>query len=153
VRADQILDHVTGADDPVRWVGGSYWFDRLDESPTWRLAGYAAIAGFASREPFGVVVRNERPGDAQLSHVVVVEPANHLAHELWQRRLDEAWLLRTYRQVQRGDMDGANRFGWIAVKELPVTSSLFKPTSFDELPSAVRSVIDASRGVAMSGRV
>jgi hypothetical protein len=153
VQADQLLDHATGAEGPVRWVGGSDWFDRLDESPAWRLAGYAAIAGFASGEPFGVVVRNERRGDAQLSHVVVVEPANHLAHELWQRRVDDAWLLRTYRQVQRGDMDDANRFGWIAVNELPVTSNLFKETSFDELPSAVRSVVDASSGVPTSGRV
>jgi hypothetical protein len=117
------------------------------------LAGYAAISGFASGEPYGIVVRNQRPGDAQLSHVVVVEPGDQLAHELWQRRLDDAWLLRTYRQVQRGDMDNAYRFGWTAVSDLPVTTRVFRPTSFDDLPSAVKSVIDASTSVATFGRV
>ena len=103
--ASDELDEADYDIEPFSWVVGNGWFDGLETSPAWRLAGYGAIAGFLTRTPYGTVVENGNRHCKDAAHLLLVEPEAHTVYEGMRRRSDGVWLVRTYKPVSRGDAD------------------------------------------------
>jgi hypothetical protein len=83
--------------DPEPWpviVGSVSGLDRT-RSPAWSLLGFAAPVGYATPDPFGLVVENEGPGSISVQ-VLICVPADKEIIEAWRRRTDEVWVERRY---------------------------------------------------------
>lgn len=138
-RADSVLDLIDIEDEPIPWVRGKEWFDELDLSPVWRLAGYAAIVSFGTATPYAVLVENLNGRSNHTAHLVGVDPQSHTLHEAWRRRTDGEWLARTYRTISRGDIDRMYKFGVEALGDL--TRSPFRPLDPATAPDLLRPVL------------
>ncbi len=117
---DLASDALEGASydiEPFSWVVGEDWFDCLETSPAWRLAGYGAIAGFMTRTPYGVVVENSNRHCKESAHLVFVEPDSQTLYEGMRRRIDGVWLVRNYRPVSQGVADRMFKINSEALRE------------------------------------
>ena len=109
--AEDLLDACRYDDSPCVWVAGDARFTDIDASPAWMLAGYGAIAGFASGESYAVVVRNTNPACHHTTHVLAVNPRGLVVIEAAKRRTDGRWLTRRYAPVRAHQLDIAGRIG------------------------------------------
>ena len=87
-RADRVLDLTDLEDEPFPFIRGKEWFDALDLSPAWQLAGYAAIVSFRQHSTYAVLVENLNGRSNRTAHLVAVDPSEHTLHEAWRRRMD-----------------------------------------------------------------
>jgi hypothetical protein len=84
-------------------VGRTAFPDRL-RSPAWELLAFAAPAGFDSRAPFAVILRNA--SDAPVAtHALVCDPGRHLIVEAWERGGDHVWFERRYGSASRSTVE------------------------------------------------
>jgi hypothetical protein len=75
-------------------IGSVFGLDR-SRSPAWSLLGFAAPVGYATSDPFGVVVENDEAGPVAVQ-VLICVPARKEIIEVWRRRADGAWVERRY---------------------------------------------------------
>ena len=79
-RADRVLDLTDLEDEPFPFIRGKEWFDALDLSPAWQLAGYAAIVSFRTSTPYAVLVENLNGRSNRTAHLVAVDPSEHTSN-------------------------------------------------------------------------
>lgn len=101
IRAQEVLDGARLEPDPWPALVGSVGGLDRPWSPAWSLLGFAAPVGFATPDPFGVVVENEGRGDVEV-HVVICVPAAKEIVEAWRRERDGIWVERRYRAPTAG---------------------------------------------------
>jgi hypothetical protein len=118
IQAEVALDSFDFDTAPFPWVRGADWYDEFDLSPAWRLAGYAALVSFSPPTPYAVVVENRNSHSNHTTHLIVVDPVNHILHESWRRRSDGAWLTRTYHPIAKGTVDRIYKIGVEALSDL-----------------------------------
>jgi hypothetical protein len=95
IRAEELLDGARLESDPWPALVGSVRELDRPRSPAWSLLGFAAPVGFATPDPFGVLVENEGLGEVEV-HVVICVPAAKQIVEAWRRRRDGIWVERRY---------------------------------------------------------
>ena len=125
VEADRYLEWTEFGDEPFPWVTGQDWFDDTARSAAWRIAGYGAVAGYASASPYGAAIQNDNDRAPETEHLVLVEPSRNVVWEGIRRRTDGSWLLRTYSLVTEGLVAAAGRLGPEALADCPRTPSRF----------------------------
>lgn len=84
-------------------IGRAAFRDRM-QSPAWRLLRFAAPVGYATPEPFGVVVESEGSSSVA-SHVLICVPRGRRIIDAWQRSSDGAWLERHYAALTRSAVE------------------------------------------------
>lgn len=143
VRAQELLDGARLERDP--WpalVGSVRGLDR-PRSPAWSLLGFAAPVGFATPDPFGVLVENEGPGDVEV-HVVICVPAAKQIVEAWRRRRDGIWVERRYRAPTAGTV--------MQLEGVMGLSSTMPATDLGEIPDGSPEFAELAARLGLSRR-
>jgi hypothetical protein len=153
VEADEILDNADVRTEPFVWVQGEDWFDELESSPAWRLIGYGAVAGFAQRQPYGVLVRNLHPRSKYLAHLVICDSRKGRLYELFRRSADRQWLVRSYSPVDAGIVDDARTYGSEGLLQAGADRSpLNEVVAGEGVVGALLTAIDSSATAASGSR-
>ena len=133
--------------DPYPVVVGVGEVEPNGAAPAWECLGYGAVAGTADENPYGVAVLGT--GEASYdAHLLALDPVTDTLYEAMRRRVDGAWLARTYTPVGRGDLDRAGRIGPSALTN--AARSPLRERGVEQLPRLLRA-IERKLGALASG--